>query len=293
VKLLWLWALLIPLDFWYTFEYTIPRLISETPYWVHHRVIIIPSDYRAEELIRVGRAFTKACGETPLCVLYMAPGNNYLASYSPRSVHFDNWRYNVELFLRDGWQPIPDIAEVNVVDGEAVLRMRKDGKVSRYVLTGKDPLIYRIEGQEFEVLEIYGRLSGREVKREYEEGGTVVISTCEECVTYLDVSVRTKGQLDLARFRKLVQQLARIQVPADLQVSLRRDPWFVPTSMFPMLYAFDERLPALPSRREWAEAGELAALVSRRRKQIIYYEYSYDGERQVQVERGREPLAEQ
>ena len=289
---LWLAGLLIPLSFWDSFDFTIPRLLSETPYWIHHRVIVMPSAYTIENLVAVGRAFTKACGETPLCVLYMAPRNDIVGYYSGFGLSFVNWRHRVELSLKDGWEPIRDIAEVNVVNGQAVLRVRKNGKVSRHVLTERDPLIYRIEGQEFEVLEIYGKLEGRDVKREYGDGGMLAISTCEDCVTFLDVSVRTFGELSLPRFRLLVRELTRIDIPAELQVSLRRDAWFVPSAYFPMLYAFDEEFPPLPNRAEWEAAGELGALVSRKLKEIVYYEYTYDGERRVQVERGREPLEE-
>lgn len=290
MKSLWLVAFLIPLSFWDSFMYTVPRLICETPYWVHHRVVVMPKQYTAEHLIEIGRAFTEACGEVPLCVLYMAPRNDVVGSYvlSGDSGQFENWRHRLELSLKEGSEPISDIAQVNVVNGEAVLRMRKENKVSRFVLTERDPLIYTIDGQKFEVLEIYGDLQGRNVKREYLDGGMLSISECEDCLTYFDISVRTRGELEMSRFRKLVQRLARIDVPADLHVNLRRDTWFVPSGVFAMLYAFDENVPPLPSRAEYEASGELKALVSRRRNATRYDEY--DVQRRVWVDRGWEPI---
>ena len=241
----------------------------------------------------MGRAFAARCGKGPVCVAYLAPRVGFLDAYLPRSFGFENWKHYVEeVFPRTPWGPVPDVAQVNVVNGEAVLRVRREGKVWRRVLTERDPLIYEIEGQKFEILEIFGELGGREVKLELPEESTATVRMCDDCVTYIDVAVRTRGELDLARFRELVRRLAQVALPADLHVRLRRDAWFVPACRFPTLYVFDEEFPPLPNRAEWEAAGELGALVSRKLKEIVYYEYTYDGERRVQVETGREPLEE-
>lgn len=285
---IYLGLLLVPLSFWDAFIYAVPRMICETPFWSHHRAVVTPKQYTAENLIDIGRAFARESRDAPVSVLYMAPRHDSLSYVlAGHGGQFDNWQHNARLFLREGPQVIYDIAEVNVIEGEAVLRLRKDGKVSRYVLTGKDPLLFEIDGQDFEVLEFYGDLTGTNVKREYGDGGMLSISTCEDCLSSFDVSVRTRGELRMETFRKLVDQLAAVPIPADLDISLRRDTWFVPTKTFPILYAFDDEPPDIPTREEYDAAGELSAWVIRSKKTVRLSEW-IDGNR---VHRGEYRLA--
>lgn len=280
----------ISLSFWDGFEDTIPRLICQTPYFVHHRVVVMPTRFEPEYLLKIARSFAKASGNVPLAVLYMAPSYDVVRSYvvTGRGSNFENWRYRVDLDLQSGWEPIRDIAQVNVVNGEAVLRVRREGRVSRHVLRERDPLRYTIDGQEFEILEIYGDLAGSEVKTEYLDGGMLPVSRCSNCVPYFDIAVRTSGELRISAFRELVRRLARIDVPADLYVSLRQDTWFVPSSTFPLLYAFDEPTPRLPSKEEYEAAKQLRALVDRQSQMIRFGEYTG----RKRIDRGSERIPE-
>jgi hypothetical protein len=291
VKLALTAALVIPLSFWDSFDDTIPRLICETPYFVHHRVVVMPKQFVPENLIRIARAFAEASANVPLAVLYMAPRYDVVTTYvvTGKSSNFENWRYRIELDLKSGWEPVKDIAQVNVVSGEAVLRLRKDGRVSRYPLSGRDPLKYTIDGQTFEILEIYGDLMGLDVKTEYLDGGMLPIRTCVDCVPYFHVAVRTSGELRMPTFRELVKRLAQIDVPADLSISLRQDTWFVPSGTFPLLYAFDEPTPKLPSKEEYESAKELGALVNRKSRMIYFDEYIS----RKRIDRGSEQIQQE
>lgn len=283
-------SLAIPLSFWDGFPDTIPRLICETPYFVHHRVVVMPTRFKLEYLLKISRSFVEASKDVPLALLYMAPRYDVVGSYvsTGKDSNFENWRYRAQLDLESRAEPVKDIAQLNIIDGEAVLRVRIAGRVSRYVLTARDPLRYKIDGQEFEILEFYGDLSGKEVKREYLDGGMLSVNWCENCVTRFDVAVRTTGELRMGPFRELVKRLARIDIPADLNVSLRRDTWFVPSLTFPLVYAFDETVPRLPTREEYELAGELRALVDRESGRILFSEYI----RRRRVDRGSELISD-
>ena len=285
MRFLWLAALLVPLSFWDSFNFTIPVLICETPYFVHHEVVIMPSDFTKGNMVTVARAFAEKCRDLPIAILYLAPRADFVLHYvtnSPRG--FGNWRHSMGLSAEEGWPPVSEIAEVNVVNGEAVLRMRKNGKVSRTVLGGRDPLKREIDGQEFEILEIYGSLMGRDVKRRYEDDGMLSISECENCVSYFDIAVRTAGPLEWGAFRKLARQLSRLKVPSDLRIHLRRDAWFAPRIQSARIYAFDQMTPPLPTRREYDDGGPLVAYVNRTRREIQYFEYVGGHERSVETE---------
>ena len=168
---------------------------------------------------------------------------------------FEGWSSRLNLAIRDGDEPIADFAEVNVIRGNAVLRLRLGGKVTRTVLYGQDPLFVPADGRLFEILE-YTAVFGDTPSN---QGGTWRLK-CDSCVAGISVFLRTTGEVDETQLRNAAVSLQAIAPSLHLTAHLRRDSWFVTHTHFPFLYAFDEGA-TLPTAAEYRASQEVFAYV--------------------------------
>jgi hypothetical protein len=242
---------------------------SESPSFAGESVLLSGRPFTEGNLLPIARNFVNRFLGKPFAELKLAPnrdGFNYGAKLSP-SVTFATWRSWLQIGFDRGVEPRAALAEVIIIGGDAVLRIRNQGKVSRVVLTARDPLVFAHGGHRFEVLHLFGRLvtappterqkrlKGRELPRVSGFDASKTIP-CPGCSTHIDIYVRTAWPLDLATLDGLTKRWAKLAPDTHLQVGARPDAWFVQDNTFPILYAFDEEF-RIPSEEEHRKTPHL------------------------------------
>jgi hypothetical protein len=225
-----------------------------TDSYIKRAVVVTPRDFTNTGLERLAREFVQEAGRVPFGVLYIATDSHtwgYYTSKGATDMTFEGWSSRMVRSLRDGWEPLANIAEVNIIEGEAVLRFRRSGAVGRIVLTGHDPLdLGKSASMQSEILEMQSAIRRELVNSEGPH------FRCKDCLQSVELFVRMRPEINMAELERIGKRFAPLARQADLIIVARTDPWFVESVRFPMLYAFEVALP-LPSfdqyrRGRWA-----------------------------------------
>ncbi len=160
-------------------------------------------------------------------------------------VSYEGWRQLYELY---GRRPQP-MAETIVTQRGAVMRWRDAvGHVGRVVLKGQDPLVVRLDGSTFEILELA-------VSRGEDD---YMYSPLAPTRVYLAVRTRAPG---LERARKYTLLLAKQWGLAHVSASFRQDSWFITNERFPLVYRFEETMPP-PTEAEYRASATNSCLLA-------------------------------
>jgi hypothetical protein len=237
---------------------------AESKVYVHHEILLADKAYTPENLLPIARDFVSRFLDRPFAVLRIAPDRDALIGYDGKGItdpNFANWAYRLQRFIQSGQEPIPTIAEVNLVDGEAVLRIRNSGKVSRVVLTARDPLFVEHGGRRFEILEISGRLvgpPGAEREGLLSDPSRPRTFICPNCTDYIYVYVRAQWPMERKTVDALAARLGSLGKEAVVYVFVRPDSCFAEYTYFPFLYAFEETF-RIPTEEEYGKTPRMAS----------------------------------
>lgn len=226
----------------------------ESPVYVCHWMVVPRPEFTEDNLTALAREFAGQFRGVPFARLVMAPDTDGLFGHQSWSEgKYRSWFQAVNRDLADGREPRANYAEADVVGGQATLRLRISHRVSRVVLTERDPLLLEEGGHRYEILHIEGRL----LTEAFDDGRQKVWS-CTACPVDLRASLQTQPPLDPRGFRKVAARLASPVRPIDLSLSLRTDTVFVGDTFFPLLYEFGEGA-RFPGEKEYQESPRLEA----------------------------------
>jgi hypothetical protein len=233
------------------------RIVS--PVYIVQRSIVPRHEFRPAVIRELAVRFVRMSAGVPFATLYIDTDVDQYGRYSNKgldSLTYENWVHRLTSALAGGELPIPNIAQVDVIDREAVLRTRLNNRVSREVLTRVDPRLVSVKGTRFEILHFTAAPNETAVP------GTLNIN-CSECISFLTVFARTNGSISRSGACDLASALKHLAPGLSISVSVRRDPYFVTSGDFPMLYAFDDEH-AIPSKAEYQRGPEAGCVVDSR-----------------------------
>jgi hypothetical protein len=223
------------------------RLDVSCPEYVQRAMIVEPARFSVGTARMIGQEFLRQHPQVTFGKLIIATSKEYLAYYSGKGTSgsdFENWQHRMTLNKRDGWEPIQDIAEVQVIAGSAILRLQRGGAVSRVLLSGRDPLKIIQDGS-YEILDFAGVASP-----DAEGKG--------RCLDHLSVFLEAKSKISESVLNQIAASFQKLVPATDLFLSVRNDAWFVSHSDFPPIYAFSEDGNSpFPNKKQYMEGKEM------------------------------------
>lgn len=165
---------------------------------------------------------------------------DYVRIYGSKGIvdsNFANWRFRVGQMIADGFHPPTAFAEIMLVDGQAVVRLRVHGKISRQVVGARDPLTIAIPGGKCEILHFFARPNADRSVRRSDVAGL----ECRDCIGYLTIALKCTREVTQDDAHVVLRYLERLwPSPKEAVVCFRTDEFFYDLGEFPMLYAFGE-----------------------------------------------------
>ena len=143
----------------------------------------------------------------------------------PDHVTYEYWRGLYNQMEKSEYE----VAEVTAVGDDVVLRRHSaDGRVTRKVLAGRDPLQLAVAGQDFEI--VYFAFSAPSLY----------------IAQRVDVYIRTGAILQPESGLELLRMLRPVFPGLQVSVVVRNDAWFVGQSTYPFVNPFieDQRVPS-------------------------------------------------
>jgi hypothetical protein len=204
---------------------------------------IVPAEaFTTERLQERARAFlrshaTASFGQLELSV---GPGVRFYGGKGTDHVSVENYFYRLHFAYPDGVQAYGDIACLIKIGRSAILRIRKDGRVSAFnVSDAAFPLPGSAEG--YEILHLAPLFFRRSV-------------------VGVEVFIRSRGGMTREGVRKLAKELRVLRPQLRIWVFARTDAWFVTHPGFPFLYAFDDPV-MVPTLEEYQRSAPGIAVV--------------------------------
>lgn len=237
------------------------RLIS--PLYVQERLTVVPEMFTEGNIRTIASSFVNRFRRVPVASLYIESEVERYGYYSNKGIDhssFANWHYRVLRAMEDGELPIARIAEVNILSGQAVLRMRINDHVGRVVLTERDPFFLRIGNKRYEILEIVARYDGTVAGRSF--------VSCDTCLTEFEVFVKSEDRVSLNQACAVAAFLEAPVKPLMVNVDLRKDHFFVTSPLFPMFYGFDSS-PRIPTAEQFRLSPEAYCLGSENQSGVL------------------------
>lgn len=156
---------------------------------------------------------------------------------STTDVTYAGWRQDYEAY---GKEALP-MAQTIAIRGDAVLRWRDaGGRIGRKVLAGSDPLLIRLQGHTFEILEL-----AMWKLRPY-------VFPQPTDPMWVSAAVQTPPT-SLSRLRAFAALLLKRFERSEMSISFRNDTWFLTNEAFPVVYRFGQALNP-PTEREYRRA---------------------------------------
>jgi hypothetical protein len=216
---------------------------------VQQAAVLTADEFSLETVRILGLEFLHKHPHLPFGKLLLAKSADYLGYYPGKGatdLNFDNWEYRLRFSEEHGWKPIQDIAEVELISGNAVIRMRQGSEVVRVLLTEHDPLKSFVEDSQYEIIDFAG-IPSREVRG-------------KSSLSDFTVFLRSRGSLDMVPIRRAGKAIRRLlPSDADLMLFARKDAWFIWEPQFPPVYAFGERgETVIPTRRQFYDSPEVS-----------------------------------
>ena len=217
------------------------------PEYVQQAAVLTADEFSLETVRTLGLEFLRKHRGVPFGKLLLAKSADYLRYYSGKTDQsFDNWEYQLRFSEEHGWQPIQDIAEVDLISGNAIIRMRQGPEVVRILLTDHDPLKSFLQESQYEIINFAGK-QFREVRG-------------KSCLSDFTVFLRSRGSLNMAPIRRAGKVIRRLLPPdADIRLLARNDSWFISEPQFPAVYAFGDRgETVIPTRAQFHDSPEVS-----------------------------------
>jgi hypothetical protein len=214
--------------------------VDRTAGGVVKRVILIPeSEFTPSNVVSLTRRFlTENEGKFRMLMFYVFVSRYQADPYfsaMTTDMNYESWlhEYNTE-----GKVPYP-MAETLAIGNSAAMRYRdRSGKVGRVVLQGEDTFSFRLNGMDFEVVEV----GSRDIPNVFKDGPHDPIS--------VGFALKTSGPLTEEVGKSILKFLAQETGSHDIGVSLRHDIWFILYSGGPIVNPFFETgIP--PTKDEW------------------------------------------
>jgi hypothetical protein len=159
----------------------------------------------------------------------------------------ERWLSRLTDSVREGWDPVDNIAEVDVIAGDAVLRARINSSLKRVVLTQRDPLVIVIQERKYEILYFVVRPVNSIHRRE------------REAKFRVSLFVRVHGTLCQGQFHEFARRIARLSPQGDFYIGVREDNWF-DAEDFPMAYAFEGPI-TVPTVQEYEDGRHIGTWI--------------------------------